>query len=566
MNVAHIIDGKVVLTLTAATLKPKPNSNSFFHNEKIISLELERQKNDSLLKETSEFHYYIERRSLAPPYDSLKAPVLPNGLTKIWLSSLLSYVFNVKSPSTKHKKSFIITEINERLSKISPSEWIKLSAFFSHLPASHGSSGGGGGGNITIPPIPINSQRYYEIYHKSLYLDLHFFPLLLSNDADIIKDRIDNLLYPDDTDPFLNLNSSRKYISTIGKSCILTFIRPHETISHDIPLSGFDLKKYLIEPVIFVLSQKTGQYKIHRTMVLSWTFEVYSKDLKDSALIGKHCFGKFSSFSDEEIDFLMNSKGNSLLFLQISNQHLLSRLGGGGEDDIVVLQCFLVDPSEKGDLVLGSGGAGGGGGSPSTCLPILGKNEILNNLKTSMIEQITITNRCPFSFVRMAIPVRSRFCHHLQSFDFMSALKIAYPDSLLPPISVSDYDHRLKTIKCPICGVEFCLGDLFRDGLTDYILEMDMDGLCKYDIDIESSTIKCSTEKFIERRSPEFIDLTLTVDEIVEEGFVFEEMESPLPLIKRDPVLDDEDFDSNISKKRRNGDSGDCVFDAIILE
>jgi len=316
--------------------------------------------------------------------------------------------------------------------------------------------------------------------------------------------------------------------------------------------------------------QKTGQYKIHRTMVLSWTFEVYSKDLKDSALIGKHCFGKFSSFSDEEIDFLMNSKGNSLLFLQISNQHLLSRLGGGGgggEDDIVVLQCFLVDPSEKGDLVLGGGAAGGGGGgSPSTCLPILGKNEILNNLKTSMIEQITITNRCPFSFVRMAIPVRSRFCHHLQSFDFMSALKIAYPDSLLPPISVSDYDHRLKTIKCPICGVEFCLGDLFRDGLTDYILEMDMDGLCKYDIDIESSTIKCSTEKFIERRSPEFIDLTLTVDEIVEEGFVFEEMESPLPLIKRDPVLDDEDFDSNISKKRRNGDSGDCVFDAIILE
>ena len=81
MNVAHIIDGKVVLPLTAATLKPKPNSNSFFHNEKIISLELERQKNDSLLKETSEFHYYIERRSLAPPYDSLKAPALPNGLT-----------------------------------------------------------------------------------------------------------------------------------------------------------------------------------------------------------------------------------------------------------------------------------------------------------------------------------------------------------------------------------------------------------------------------------------------------------------------------------------------------
>lgn len=96
----------------------------------------------------------------------------------------------------------------------------------------------------------------------------------------------------------------------------------------------------------------------------------------DFALIGKHYFGKLSSFSEEGIDVFVDSSDNTLLYLQISNQHLLSRLAGG--DDIVVLQCFLVDPLLKGDLFIDSLSY-----SNLPTLPILGKDEILDNLKTS---------------------------------------------------------------------------------------------------------------------------------------------------------------------------------------
>lgn len=63
---------------------------------------------------------------------------------------------------------------------------------------------------------------------------------------DIIRDRIDNLLYSDDTDPFLNWNSPRRYTRKIGNSLILSFIGVDESISHPIPHVALDLRKYLI--------------------------------------------------------------------------------------------------------------------------------------------------------------------------------------------------------------------------------------------------------------------------------------------------------------------------------
>lgn len=160
----------------------------------------------------------------------------------------------------------------------------------------------------------------------------------------------------------------------------------------------------------------------------------------------------------------------------------------------------------------------------------------------------------------------------------MSVIKIAYPDSSFAHGYGNTYDPS-NIIKCPICEVEFSLGDLFRDGLMEYILEMNNNSNdVEYDIDIirKIRTEKHHfTTKIIEKElkacSIEIIDLTLTMDEVVEEGFVFPLTSSQLS-IKRHPIMDDfggggddnGDDDEPILKRQR--ESGNNVFDAIILE
>lgn len=620
---AHILNGSVVLPFTSnLTTTTNPNPNTYFHNERIIAFEQERRARDLLLVLEAkrvkslitipEFHYYIER-PLAKPYNSLEPLKIPSlkDLTKPLLFALLLTVFKKDAPKST-KKTDLLLMITDNLDNITIPQWYSLAAFLSLLP--------GMVDPLTTPPIPLDSKRYKELYSKSSYLDRNFFPHILLEDEEVIADRIENLLYPTDTDPFLNWNSPRLYLSTIGPSLILTNIYPNETISHPLPIdsSALDLSRLSIEPVLFVLSQKTGQYRIHRTMCLSWSFEYYIDDCGSSGggsggvLIGERCFGKFASFTEEEVLFLRSNNGSGgSLYLQISNQHLLSRLGGG--DDIVVLQCFIIDPLSRGSMVIGCTGGGG----LRNRLPLLGKDEILQNLKSSIIAQITIRNRCPFSLGKMDIPVRSRHCQHLQSFDFVSALKIAYPDSHIS----EDFSYSsTEVIRCPVCDAKLSLGDLFRDGLMSYILENYHGSCCvEYEIDIEtlaitekksplSSSRSSSTVGFEDDAnhparkaaaaaappSHHVIDLTLTADEVVEEGFEFERTIKKDPfvgVIPEDHFMDDSIMDDVIMMhdgaatsvaapdddihhhllllqrhRSTQEESGDSVFDAIVLE
>lgn len=617
---AHILNGTIILPFTSnLATTTTPNPNTYFHNERIIAFEQERRARDLLLVMEAkrvkqlittmpEFHYYIER-PLAKPYNSLEPLKIPSlkDLTKPLLFALLITVFKKDAPKST-KKTDLLQMITDNLDAITTlAQWYSLSAFLSLLP--------GMVEPLTTPPIPLDSQRYKELYSKSSYLDRNFFPHILLEDQEVILDRIENLLYPTDTDPFLNWNSPRLYLCTVGPSLILTNILPNETISHPLPIhsSTFDLGRLSIEPVIFVLSQKTGQYRIHRTMCLSWSFEYYVDDCGSGSggiLIGEKCFGKFASFTEEEMLFLRTNNGcGGGLYLQISNQHLLSRLGGG--DDIVVLQCFCIDPLSRGSMVIGC--PGGPGGSLRNRLPLLGKDEILQNLKSSIIAQITIRNRCPFSLGKMDIPVRSRYCQHLQSFDFVSALKIAYPDSKIS----EDFSYSFtEVIRCPVCDCKLSLGDLFRDGLMSFILEHYHDSCCvEYEIDIEtlaitekkylslSSSLSSSQSSFTigfgddanhsARKaaaappSHHVIDLTLTADEVVEKGFEFKRPIKKDPfvsIIPEDHFMDDSMMDDvilmhdgggsvddivhhNLQRGRSTQEeSGDSVFDAIVLE